>query len=232
VPGLTEARNVLPLDAQAGGGKANAWHTDVTFVDRPPALSFLRAVTLPPYGGDTTWANTAAAYAALPPELRDLADRLWALHSNDHDYAETRGGGVHNMSAKDQRQHEQVFLSTVYETEHPVVRIHPETGEHALLLGQFVREILGVPRSDSRYLFELFQRHVTCLENTVRWRWTPGDLAIWDNRATQHYAIDDYGDLPRRMHRVTVAGDVPVSVDGRRSVARAGDASAYVAPAR
>jgi taurine dioxygenase len=73
---------------------------------------------------------------------------------------------------------------------------------------------------------------VTCLENTVRWRWTPGDLAIWDNRATQHYAIDDYGDLPRRMHRVTVAGDVPVGVDGRRSVARSGDASAYLAAAR
>ena len=232
VPGLDAARNVLPLDAQAGGGKANAWHTDVTFVQRPPALSFLRAVTLPPYGGDTAWANTAAAYTALSPELRDLASRLWALHTNDHDYAETRGGGVSTMSARDRKHHDEVFLSTVYETEHPVVRVHPETGERTLLLGQFVRQILGVPAADSRYLFDLFQRHVTRLENTVRWRWSPGDLAIWDNRATQHYAIDDYGDLPRRMHRVTVAGDVPVGVDGQRSVARAGDASGYLAPAR
>jgi alpha-ketoglutarate-dependent sulfate ester dioxygenase len=232
VPGLGAARNVLPLDAQAGGGKANAWHTDVTFVDRPPALSFLRAVTLPPYGGDTAWANTAAAYASLAPELRDLADRLWALHTNDHDYAETRGGGVSTMSAKDQQHHEKVFLSTIYQTEHPVVRVHPETGERALLLGQFVKQILGVPASDSRNLFDLFQRHVTRLENTVRWHWAPGDLAIWDNRATQHYAIDDYADLPRRMHRVTVAGDVPVGVDGRHSLARSGDASEYVGSAR
>ena len=232
VPGLQAARNVLPLDAQAGGGKANAWHTDVTFVQRPPALSFLRAVTLPPYGGDTTWANTAAAYTALTPELRDLAERLWALHTNDHDYAETRGGGVNTMSERDRKHHDEVFVSTVYETEHPVVRVHPETGERALLLGQFVRNILGVSAADSRHLFDLFQRHVTRLENTVRWRWSPGDLAIWDNRATQHYAIDDYGDLPRRMHRVTVAGDVPVGVDGRRSVARSGDASAYLAATR
>jgi taurine dioxygenase len=136
------------------------------------------------------------------------------------------------MSARDRKHHDEVFVSTVYETEHPVVRVHPETGERALLLGQFVRQILGVPSADSRYLFDLFQRHVTRLENTVRWRWSPGDLAIWDNRATQHYAIDDYGDLPRRMHRVTVAGDVPVGVDGRRSVARSGDASAYLASVR
>ena len=136
------------------------------------------------------------------------------------------------MSARDRKHHDEVFLSTVYETEHPVVRVHPETGERTLLLGQFVRQILGVPAADSRHLFDLFQRHVTRLENTVRWRWSPGDLAIWDNRATQHYAIDDYGDLPRRMHRVTVAGDVPVGVDGQRSLARAGDASAYLAPAR
>jgi alpha-ketoglutarate-dependent sulfate ester dioxygenase len=232
VPGLSEARHVLPLDAQAGGGKANAWHTDVTFVDRPPALSFLRAVTLPPYGGDTTWANTASAYAGLAPELRELADRLWALHTNDYDYVETRGGGVNSASARDRKHHAEIFLSTVYETEHPVVRIHPETGDRALLLGQFARQILGVSPADSRSLVELFQRHVTRLENTVRWHWTPGDLAIWDNRATQHYAIDDYGDLPRRMRRVTVAGDVPVGVDGRHSVARAGDASGYVTAAR
>jgi taurine dioxygenase len=227
VPGQAGGSNVLSLDARRGGGKANAWHTDVTFVDRPPALSFLRAVTLPPYGGDTVWANTAAAYQSLAPDLRELADRLRALHSNDFDYIGTRGGGVNAMTARDQDHHREVFLSTVYETEHPVVRVHPVTGERALLLGQFVRHILGVPAGDSRYLFELFQRHVTRLENTVRWRWAPGDLAVWDNRATQHYAIDDYGDLPRRMHRVTVAGDVPVGVDGRRSVARAGDATAY-----
>ena len=126
------------------------------------------------------------------------------------------------------QHHREVFLSTIFQTEHPVVRVHPETGERSLLLGQFVRRILGVSASDSRYLFELFQRHVTRLENTVRWRWAPGDLAIWDNRATQHYAIDDYGDLPRQMHRITVAGDVPVGVDGRLSAALQGESAPYV----
>jgi alpha-ketoglutarate-dependent taurine dioxygenase len=228
VPGTKQEPHVLELDAQRGGGKANAWHTDVTFVDRPPAVSILRAITLPPYGGDTAWANTATAYQSLAPELRTLAESLRALHTNEYDYAEQAGGGVGTKSERDERHHRDVFLSTIFQTEHPVVRVHPETGERALLLGQFVKRILGVSGSDSRYLLELFQRHVTRLENTVRWRWAPGDVAIWDNRATQHYAIDDYGDLPRQMHRVTVAGHVPVGVDGSRSVAVKGESAAYV----
>jgi alkyl sulfatase len=231
VPGTDEDRHVLELDAQRGGGKANAWHTDVTFVDRPPAISMLRAVTLPPYGGDTSWANTATAYQSLSPALRTLADGLRALHSNAYDYAVRSGGGVEARSERDERHYREVFTATVYETEHPVVRVHPETGERSLLLGQFVRRILGVSAADSRYLFDLFQQHVTRLENTVRWRWTPGDLAVWDNRATQHYAIDDYGDLPRRMHRVTVSGDLAVGVDGEVSRAVSGDSAAYAVPA-
>jgi alpha-ketoglutarate-dependent sulfate ester dioxygenase len=231
VPGTKGDFHVFELDAQAGGGKANAWHTDVTFVDRPPAISVLRAITLPPYGGDTAWANTVAAYESLSPALRSLAEGLWALHSNDYDYAARSGGGVQAKSDKDQRHFREVFTSTVYQTEHPVVRVHPETGERSLLLGQFVRRILGVSASDSRYLFDLFQQHVTRLENTVRWHWTPGDLAMWDNRATQHYAIDDYGDLPRTMHRVTVSGDHAISVDGQTSRAVSGDSAAYAVPA-
>jgi len=231
VPGTAADKHVFELDAQRGGGRANAWHTDVTFVDRPPAISVLRAITLPPYGGDTCWANTANAYQSLSPALRGLAENLWALHSNDYDYATRSGGGVGEKSAKDWKHFREVFTSTVYQTEHPVVRVHPETGERTLLLGQFVRRILGVSASDSRYLFDLFQHHVTRLENTVRWRWAPGDVAMWDNRATQHYAIDDYADLPRTMHRVTVAGDAAESVSGETSRAVAGDSAGYVLPA-
>jgi alpha-ketoglutarate-dependent sulfate ester dioxygenase len=227
VPGTKEDSRVFELDAQRGGGKANAWHTDVTFVDRPPAISILRAVTLPPYGGDTAWANTVTAYESLSPALRTLAESLWALHSNDYDYAARSGGGVQEKSAQDQQHFREVFTSTVYRTEHPVVRVHPETGERSLLLGQFVRRILGVSAGDARYLFDLFQQHITRLENTVRWRWAPGDLAMWDNRATQHYAIDDYADLPRTMHRVTVAGDMAVSVGGEVSRAISGSSAAY-----
>ena len=112
-------------------------------------------------------------------------------------------------------------------THHPVVGVHPETGERVLQLGQFVSRILGVNGQDSRDLLALYQRHITRQENIVRWRWAPGDFAVWDNRATQHYAVADYGDLPRRMHRVTVAGDVPVSITGERSRAVEGDAAAY-----
>ncbi|HZZ55638.1 MAG TPA: TauD/TfdA family dioxygenase [Trebonia sp.] len=231
VPGTKDNPSVFELDAQRGGGKANAWHTDVTFVDRPPAISVLRAITLPPYGGDTSWANTVTAYESLSPALQALAEQLRALHSNDYDYAARSGGGVQEKSANDQRHFAEVFTSTVYQTEHPVVRVHPETGERSLLLGQFVRRLLGVSASDSRYLFDLFQQHVTRLENTVRWRWAPGDLAMWDNRATQHYAIDDYADLPRTMHRVTVAGDLAVGVDGSVSRAITGDSAAYAVPA-
>jgi alpha-ketoglutarate-dependent taurine dioxygenase len=112
-----------------------------------------------------------------------------------------------------------------------VIRVHPETGERVFVLGQFAQKVLGVNRQDSQTLIDLFQRHITRLENTVRWRWSPGDVALWDNRATQHYAVDDYDDLPRTLHRVTVAGDVPVSVTGAHSIPVEGDSAGYVAPA-
>ena len=122
-----------------------------------------------------------------------------------------------------------------YETEHPVVRVHPETGKRVLLLGHFVKRFVGLGTNESTTLLQLFQARVTKLENTIRWNWSPGDLAIWDNRATQHYAVSDYDDQYRRLSRVTLAGDVPVDVHGTPSRVVAGDASHYsevVAPAR
>jgi len=107
--------------------------------------------------------------------------------------------------------------------------VHPETGEPTLLLGHFAQQFRGFSRSDFERLFGLLQSHVTRLENTVRWRWATGDVAIWDNRATQHYAVDDYGDQAREVRRVTVAGETPVSVSGEPSSSLRGDASAYVA---
>jgi alkyl sulfatase len=217
--------NILPVDSEYS--KANSWHTDVTFVDRVPAVSILRAVHLPPYGGNTVWANTAAAYSRLPEALKALVERLWAVHTNVYDYAadidEARIGGVDVK----ERGYRDEFVSDYFETEHPVVRVHPETGERALLLGHFVKRIVGLSTSESQAVFQLLQNRITRLENTVRWQWADGDVAIWDNRATQHYAISDYDDLPRRLHRVTLAGDVPVSVDGARSVVRQGDSSHY-----
>ncbi|KAF1038947.1 MAG: Alpha-ketoglutarate-dependent sulfate ester dioxygenase [Herbaspirillum frisingense] len=205
---------LLELDS-VHGGRANSWHTDVTFDLAYPQASILRAVVIPAAGGDTVWANTAQAYLDLPPALRQLADQLWALHTNDYDYASR-----FNTDAAGLKRYREIFTSSIYETEHPVVRVHPETGERTLVLGHFVKKLLGYPTTDSDHLLQLLGSYVTRLENTVRWRWSAGDVVIWDNRATQHYAINDYGDQHRVVRRVTVAGDVPVSVDGRRSVSR------------
>lgn len=205
---------LLELDSEHGG-RANSWHTDVTFDLAYPQASILRGVVIPAAGGDTVWANTAQAYLDLPAPLRALADQLWALHTNEYDYASR-----FNTSEAGLKRYREIFTSTLYETEHPVVRVHPETGERTLVLGHFVKKLLGYPTSDSDHLLQLLESYVIRLENTVRWRWSVGDVAIWDNRATQHYAINDYGDQHRVVRRVTVAGDVPVSVDGRRSVSR------------
>jgi taurine dioxygenase len=212
VPVREGSSYLLELDS-LHGGRASSWHTDVTFVDAYPAASILRSVTSPASGGDTTWANTTAAYARLPEPLKPLVDNLWALHTNDYDYAATRS----NVDDERIQKHKSVFASTVYETEHPVVRVHPVTGERTLLLGHFIKRFVGLSSSDSQALLRLLQDHVIKLENTVRWRWREGDVAIWDNRATQHYAVDDYGDQRRVMRRVTIAGDVPVGIDGRNS---------------
>ena len=183
-----------------------------------PKASLLRAVTLPDYGGTTTWANTEAAYEQLPAPLRVLAENLWAVHTNLYDYAaEHPTDGVEDQLAASAAEYRREFESTYYETEHPVVRIHPETGKRVLLLGHFVKRFVGLGAAESAALFALFQARVTKLENTVRWNWRLGDLAIWDNRATQHYAIADYDDQFRRLSRVTLAGDIPVGVHGERS---------------
>jgi alpha-ketoglutarate-dependent sulfate ester dioxygenase len=212
-------------DIDGENGRASQWHTDMTFVPAFPLFSVLRGVVIPPVGGDTVWANTVAAYATLPPVLRGLADQLWALHANAYDYAATRP----NATARQVQRYETVFKSTIYETEHPVVQVHPLTGERAIILGYFVRKLLGVSSADSGHLFAMLQDHVTRLENTVRWRWQAGDVVIWDNRVTQHKAIDDYGNQPRIVRRVTIDGPVSVGIDGRHGKRRNSDAQVSAA---
>lgn len=219
----SKGKRLLPIE-----GAANSWHTDVSFVDRIPKASILRAVTLPPYGGATTWASTTAAYEQLPQPLRALVDGLWALHTNLYDYAEKLDAGAADPALNDERRrYQEEFRRNTYETIHPVVRVHPETGERTLLLGHFVKEFIGLKSSESAVLFQLLQSRITKLENTFRWTWAPGDVAIWDNRATQHYGIADFGDHTRRLHRITLTGDVPVDIHGRSSRVVRGDASEY-----
>jgi taurine dioxygenase len=210
VPG---APTITPIDSEYG--KANRWHTDVTFAADYPAASILRAVILPGYGGSTLWASTVAAYDDLPEPLKCLVENLWAVHSNRYDYL-TAEALQASMSANE-RAFRQAFEAPDFRTEHPVVRVHPETGERSLLLGDFVRNFVDLDTGVWTGLLDLLQRRITKPENTIRWNWEYGDVAIWDNRATQHRAVDDYDNQPRLMHRVTLAGDVPVSIHGERS---------------
>lgn len=222
-PTVRLGNSLLPIDSDGAGKGATQWHTDVTFIDRIPKFSILRAIALPAYGGTTMWANTVAGYESLPRSLRALADELWALHSNEFDYAGPRTALVE--AAKD--AYGAAIKPAPFQTEHPVVRMHPETGERALLLGSFTRHLVGLSTQESAAIFGVLQERATKLDHTLRWNWRPGDVAIWDNRATQHRAIDDYGVQKRSLSRVTLAGDIPVGISGERSRVIYGDASDY-----
>ena len=223
-PTVAGENGVLPIDSETG--KANSWHTDVTFVDRIPAFGILRAVHLPPYGGTTVWANTVTAYETLHPALQALADRLWAVHSNLYDYAadqdETRIGGI---DVKEQAYRDE-FAHLEFETEHPLVRVHPETGERTLFVSpSFLKSIVGLSPRESQVLLEFLWEHIVRPEFTVRFRWEPGSVAFWDNRATSHLAPRDIfdSDFERQFYRVTLVGDVPVGVDGKASTSIEGE---------
>lgn len=218
VPATDGTRNVLAVDSETS--KANEWHTDVTFVVNPPQVSTLRSIVTTPYGGETLIANAAAAYRDLPEPLRALADSLRVVHSNQYDYVRPPVTAL-------REEYDRIFVSTPYEAEHPVVRVHPLTGERGLFIGGFAKRIVGLSSGESTDLLRVLQSYVTRPENILRWSWSPAQLLIFDNRITQHYAIDNYDDHPRRLNRVTVAGDVPVGVDGRRSEQLVGDASHY-----
>ncbi|NLU75689.1 TauD/TfdA family dioxygenase [Streptomyces sp. HNM0575] len=185
------------------------WHTDVTPAVNPPAGSILRAETVPEHGGDTTWTNTVAAYEGLSAPVRAFVDGLRAEHRYGADQAPVGESGYAR------RVNDNLLVA-----HHPVVRVHPETGERALFVSPgFTSHILDVTPRESRALLQLLYEQLTRPEYTVRFRWEPGSVAFWDNRATAHLAPNDLDhlDVERRLHRVTLIGDVPVGPDGRES---------------
>jgi len=216
VPVAEGSRYLLELDSKEGYA-ASSWHTDVTFVDAYPKGSILRAITIPEAGGDTLWANGETAYEGLPEPLRQLVNNLWATHSNLYDYAAILNDVKDDGARERLSRYRDVFASTVYETEHPVVRVHPVSGQRSLLLGHFFKQFVGLNLADSARLFQILQDHITKPENVVRWRWRAGDVAFWDNQATQHRAVADFGLQRRTLRRATVNGEVPVGIDGRQS---------------
>jgi taurine dioxygenase len=210
VPGIDERHTEIYALDSADDGYADVWHTDVTFVKRPPLGSILRAVTLPPSGGDTNWADLELAYASLSPSVARLADELTAVHDGSRDFgyylaARRRGRGS---------QWEGEVFTALEPVHHPVVRVHPETGRRSLFVNPgFTARIAGVSDAESRHLLDLFFAHLTKPEHIVRHRWAEGDVVMWDNRATAHYANRDYGTARRVMHRITLRGDAPVGVE-------------------
>ncbi|MFJ6932107.1 TauD/TfdA dioxygenase family protein [Streptomyces nigra] len=186
------------------------WHCDHGARVDPPAATILRAETVPPYGGDTTWANLAAAYAGLSAPVQRFVDGLRAEHRLGVGYQPRPGDDAYVRHLLDHQ------VATL----HPLVRVHPETGERVLYVnGYYVEQIDGLSRAESAAVLDMLLEQAVRPEYTVRFRWRPGSVAFWDNRATIHLAPSDTAhlDAPRIMHRVMLAGDVPVGVDGTPS---------------
>ena len=195
---LVTAVTKLEHERIAFGG---VWHTDTSYLERPPMGSLLYAVELPPYGGDTLFANQYLAYERLSDGLRrTLADLTAVYTSTKLAVAATRQDRLRERGAE----------AKVLTSEHPVVRTHPETGRKALYVNcGHTSHFKGWSEAESRPLLELLFQHQVQPEFTCRYRWRPGSLAIWDNRCTQHLPINDYHGFRRVMHRVTLAGDQP-----------------------
>ncbi|MBF6253602.1 TauD/TfdA family dioxygenase [Nocardia farcinica] len=194
----------------------NQWHTDVSPLINPPAASILRAEIAPERGGDTRWTNLVAAYEHLPESLRRFVDGLRAEH---------RFGGSRPAWSTDSDYAKKVAAAPLV-TEHPVVRVHPVTGERALFVNPgFTTRIVGLTPAQSDAVLRLLFDHLTDPAFTVSFRWRPGSIAFWDNRTTAHLAPSDIDhlDVTRVLYRTTLEGDIPVGVDGRPSTSVAGE---------
>ncbi|MCF2130336.1 TauD/TfdA family dioxygenase [Strepomyces sp. STD 3.1] len=193
--------DVVRFDKGSGSAPTyeNVWHTDVTFRERPALGAVLQLREVPPFGGDTMWADMAAAYDNLPPEVKERVDGARAVHDFIPGFA--RFYGPERLAP-----HQDLFPPV----EHPVVRTHPETGRRMLFVNtSFTTRILGMDRAESDRLLRLLFQQAHVPEYQVRFRWQAGDVAFWDNRATQHYAVGDYGSERRVAERVAIAGDRP-----------------------
>jgi alpha-ketoglutarate-dependent taurine dioxygenase len=180
------------------------WHTDVTFVQRPPAGSILRAVVIPSAGGDTLFSNQQAAYEALSPALQDFLGSLHAVHDGSAQFAPV-------LERVGEGKWEGAELPKLEPVVHPVVRTHPETGAKTLFVNPgFTSHIVELERSESDALLDFLYVHSVRPEFVVRYHWTEGDLGFWDNRATQHSVVGDFGEQHRVIQRVTIKGDEPV----------------------
>lgn len=187
----------------------NSWHADATWREAPQMGAVLRCVECPAVGGDTIWANMVQAHQKLPQHVKDLISLLRARHSIEATFG-----------AKMPIEKRLALKAQYPDAEHPVVRTHPETGEKVLFVNGFTTHFTNFHTpANVRYgqdftrggsdLLQYLISQAAIPEYQVRWRWQPNDVAIWDNRATQHYAVMDYPPCVRKMERAGIAGDVP-----------------------
>lgn len=205
-PNVPEQPEVLVLDTAVTDVRDNAvWHTDVTFLPTPAMGAVLSAKQLPAFGGDTLWASGIAAFEELSKPLQRLLDGLTATHDFTKSFPLERFGSTPEDFARwDQTRKNNPPLS------HPVIRTHPVSGRKSLFVNEgFTTRINELSEAESEAILKLLFAHATRPEYTIRWRWQQNDVAFWDNRVTQHYAVDDYRPNRRVMHRATILGDAP-----------------------
>ncbi|HEY1614058.1 MAG TPA: taurine dioxygenase [Rhizomicrobium sp.] len=205
-PHVDGVPEIMELDNHAGNPTDNdAWHTDVTFIETPPMGSILSARQLPPSGGDTMWSSMTAAHDALSPAFRAFLAERTAVHDFRRAFPPDRRPSQSAGDAQYQAAREEHPPVT-----HPVVRTHPETGKQGLFVNYgFTARINDLAPRESRAILGFLHEHIQRPEFVVRWRWKPGSVAFWDNRCTQHFAVNDYLPHRRVMHRATILGDKP-----------------------
>lgn len=205
-PNVPEQPEVLVLDTAVTDVRDNAvWHTDVTFLPTPALGAVLSAKQLPAFGGDTLWASGIAAFEGLSRPLQVLLDGLTATHDFTKSFPLERFGSTpEDLQRWEQTRKNNPPLS------HPVIRTHPVSGRKSLFVNEgFTTRINELSEAESEAILKLLFAHSTRPEYTIRWRWQESDVAFWDNRVTQHYAVDDYRPNRRVMHRATILGDAP-----------------------
>jgi taurine dioxygenase len=205
--GATEPRFQVITDGPDSPPEADDWHTDVTWIATPPKYALLQAEVVPERGGDTLWASMTAAHDALSPTMQRMIAGLEVVHDNESFIA-----GMQRKLGVDERTEDLARrLREHYPpVRHPLVRTHPDTGRRVLYLGGgFMRRIEGLTDAESRALLDLLTRHVEDARFQCRWRWHPGDLAIWDERSTNHRSAADHFPQHRSIRRIEVDGDRP-----------------------
>ncbi|MFM8793584.1 MAG: TauD/TfdA dioxygenase family protein [Acidimicrobiales bacterium] len=206
-----EHPEVIKVLKEARDGKAfnfgGAWHSDFSFQPNPPSFTVLFAVDIPPWGGDTCFSSMTAAYDALSPAQKEEFLAYRGVHTARDAYSprmQAVHSGLSGMNIVCDESAHDVTL-------HPLVRVHPETGKMVLFYNRaYVRDIVGPSDAGKKSLLEWLHLHTTDARFGYRHHWSPGDLVIWDNRSTQHYALNDYAGFRRELHRTTVAGEVPI----------------------